>query len=107
MRLCYALSALLLVGVSAAGLAAETAPASLPGGYVSPFASYQGWSEPDVRDWQETHRLLGDGASAHAGHAGMAMPEPDHAKEEEKPPAPKANGVSPHSMPGMSQGASE
>ena len=30
--------------------------------YVSPLQDYQGWQEPAVRDWQETHRLVTAGS---------------------------------------------
>ena len=43
--------------------------------YVSPLQDYQGWQEPVVRDWQETHRLVTAESSGHAGHSGMAMPD--------------------------------
>ena len=43
--------------------------------YVSPLQDYQGWQEPTVRDWQETHRLVTAESSGHAGHSGMAMPD--------------------------------
>ena len=43
--------------------------------YVSPLQFYQGWQEPVVRDWQETHHLVTAEPSGHAGHSSMAMPD--------------------------------
>jgi hypothetical protein len=42
--------------------------------FVSPLKAYQGWQEPTVRDWQETHRQVSAESSGHAGHSGMTMP---------------------------------
>ncbi len=70
---------LLVFGILQASLpvvAAEVAVAPvLPDSYVSPFGSYQSWSEPTVQDWQETHRQVTEEVSAHADHQGMSMPD--------------------------------
>lgn len=87
---------LLLAGMPLVSLAAETAPSSVPGGYVSPFAGYQGWSEPTVRDWQETHRLVAGESTGHAGHGGMAMPDMPAGPADSDPAPPDHEA-----MPGM------
>lgn len=48
--------------------------------YVSPLQEYQGWQEPVVRNWQETHRQLSAESSGHAGHSGMVMPDMPQSK---------------------------
>lgn len=75
---------------------AVTAAESNPAPHSSPFSSYQSWSEPTVRDWRETHRLVADEPSGHAGHGGMTMPESQSkpADKDDSPSSPKA-------MPGM------
>lgn len=89
---------LLFVGMPLASLAAETAS----GGYVSPFTGYQGWSEPTVRDWQETHRLISGEPSGHAGHGGMIMPDTSSKPADNAPAFP-----SHETMPGMDHGSME
>lgn len=81
--------------------------------YVSPLGSYQGWSEPTVQDWQETHRQVTE-ESGHAGHQGMTMPGnmpnmPDQSIDNSKPvrqPSPKPDMPKMNhegmDMPGMS-----
>ena len=54
--------------------------------FVSPLKTYQGWQEPTVRDWQETHRLVTAESSGHAGHSGMAMPDMPQPKAQPSPP---------------------
>lgn len=54
--------------------------------YVSPLQAYQGWQEPVVRDWQETHRQVSAESSGHAGHSGMAMPDMPQPKTQPTPP---------------------
>lgn len=56
-----------------ATLAAEPASPPTPASYVSPFSTYQGWTEPAVRDWQETHALVTE-PSDEAGHSMSDMP---------------------------------
>jgi|GEM_PF-6753904 len=83
--------------IPVAVFAAETALPPTPAGYVSPFNSYQGWTEPAVRDWQETHALVSDEPSGHA----MSSPAPTNNTEEEAPKPPAES----HNMPDMPAGS--
>ncbi|MDI1300943.1 MAG: hypothetical protein PSX71_03470 [bacterium] len=56
-----------------ATLAVEPASPSTPASYVSPFSTYQGWTEPAVRDWQETHALVTE-PSGETSHSMSDMP---------------------------------
>lgn len=59
--------------MSAAVLAAEPASPPTPASYGSPFSTYRGWTEPVVRDWQETHALVTE-PSGDIGHSMGDMP---------------------------------
>jgi hypothetical protein len=61
--------------------------------YVSPLQDYQGWQEPVVRDWQETHRLVTAESSGHAGHSGMAMPDMPQPKAQPSQPVMDMNNM--------------
>lgn len=54
--------------------------------FVSPLKTYQGWQEPTVRDWQETHRQVSVEASGHASHSGMTMPDMPQPKNKPSQP---------------------
>ena len=61
--------------------------------YVSPLQEYQGWQEPVVRDWQETHRQVIAESSGHAGHSGMAMPDMPQSKAQPSQPVMDMNNM--------------
>lgn len=81
-----------LLWMPAAVLAAPES-LSTPASHTSAFSGYQAWSEPAVRDWRETHALVMDEPSGHAGHT---MDESPNTKEK----APEESQDS--TMPGMS-----
>lgn len=98
MRFLLVLSAVLM---PVAVLGTEPASPPTPAGYVSPFKGYQGWTEPAVRDWQETHALIADKPAGHAGHS-MGSPAPATGNTEEEAPTPPAES---HNMPDMPAGS--
>lgn len=63
-----------LLWMPAAVVAAPESP-STPASHTSAFSGYQAWSEPAVRDWQETHALVMDEPSGHAGHTMGSSPD--------------------------------
>lgn len=66
---------LLLIPLAASASTDDTAP------YTSALSNYQGWSEPTIRDWRETHRLVADESANPKAEPGM-----DHG-DREKPKA--------------------
>ncbi|WP_068858424.1 hypothetical protein [Perlucidibaca aquatica] len=92
---------LLLIPVTV--LAAEPVSPPTPTVYVSPFNGYQGWTEPAVRDWQETHALVADEPTGHAGHSMGSMGSPATSNGDVKEEAPKSPAES-HDMPVMKHG---
>ena len=70
-----------LLWMPAAVVAAPESP-STPASHTSAFSEYQVWSERAVRDWQETHALVMDEPSGHAGH--IMGSSPDAPKEAPK-----------------------
>ena len=80
--------------------AAEVAP-SLSPIQETALSGYQGWSEPVVRDWRETNRLVSAESANPADNQGMEMPMPAETAPSRPTPATPHHSMS---MPGMHHG---